>query len=89
MSHTSARQSVLANYAAEYWWQHVLESDGACSQRLLALVIELLTNETNLLMWLQHYNVDTPWAPDEAPTTVYDLASPLYHAALLELVWWK
>jgi len=45
-----------------------------------------LTNETNLLMWLQHYNVDTPWAPDEAPTTVYDLASPLYYAARIGLV---
>lgn len=52
------RQHPLASYAAEHSWRRMQESSDLCSQTLLHLALELLTDETNCLPWTQLDNID-------------------------------
>ncbi|KAJ9650362.1 hypothetical protein H2198_010331 [Neophaeococcomyces mojaviensis] len=89
----------LADYSARYWWRHMQAIMDVYSSRSLDLAVQLLMgNRTNLLTWIQIYNVDRTSRRQilrrskrnrDLRLVERDLAPPTYYAAcigVLELV---
>jgi Ankyrin repeat len=81
-------QHPLARYAAEHWWQHARNVDGADGRTVINLSLKLLTVRTTVLLsWVQLYNIDRPWVEDMNPSlTSIDVAQPPYYAASVGVV---
>ncbi|KAJ9659952.1 hypothetical protein H2198_002842 [Neophaeococcomyces mojaviensis] len=71
----------LARYAAEYWWRHIHESKSTCTPRVLDLASKMFFNSTNLLIWIQLYDIRNYYSRIELGLISEGLAPPLYYAA--------
>lgn len=78
-------QRPLAEYTAQYWWQHMHESNNMYNQKLLDLVLQFLTNSRCLLLWVQFYNLEIDFGGRNLSIPLEKLAPPLYYAAFLGL----
>lgn len=77
--------NALVEYAAKYWWQHMIIGAEALAPKLVTLAQEFLTSQRYLLTWLRSYNIDSPRKNRQQLETMIDLAPPLYYAAALGL----
>jgi len=70
----------LSAYASQHWWPHLGKSTTS-DQKILELAIELLTNESSLLAWVQLYDIDMDCMRTRLSRKYDPTAPPIYHAA--------
>jgi ankyrin repeat domain-containing protein 50 len=75
----------LAEYAATYWYKHIVEDEDGIRQ-VNALAIELLQGRRNaFLNCIRINDPEYPWRAPNLAMRVQEIPSPLYYASLLGL----
>jgi ankyrin repeat domain-containing protein 50 len=75
----------LAEYAATYWYKHIVEDEDGIRQ-VNALAIELLQGRRNaFLSCIRINDPEYPWGGPNLAMRVQEIPSPLYYASLLGL----
>lgn len=78
-----AERHVLTDYAARSWCRHILTSNQACSEELIALILDLLTNEGKRSTWLYYSEHTKEWHSKLFEGVA---GPPLYYAVLTGVV---
>ena len=70
----------LAQYAAEFWIQHV-QAAGDQTESLSQLAMDFFTTDAAYLNWIRIFDPDRPWEGHRLGKTLGDIPAPLYYAA--------
>jgi hypothetical protein len=62
----------------QHWWQDAQLVGDSAGSTVTNLAMNLFTNKSTLLPWIQLFNCDRTWNGKDLPIRIAEVASPLY-----------